>query len=357
MAQTVFSRWNKAVRDARPDEPLATLAAVLTLGVVLAWIFGIRNPGVSSELLIGVFAATVLTGGLAGFLFGLPRFQYSSAPSAAPASHSRDAASNTPELPAAGTRLSSGEYAPSTNLDEIANWLTKIILGATLVEVKSIGTYVREISEFIVAPCAPGCSQFGRPFVASIIVLGFTAGFLFGYLWTRLHYGGIAALADVRIFRIIAQKETELATRYGVGGTAAEGMTDRLPSEVADTEWLRSAASSDPNKNLFGGSPVANARIISATFAPAESRPGITKVTLSVKSQDRKKPLGGNVTFELHPTFKQKTVTCPVIDGAATLTVLAWGAFTVGAIADEGQTRLELDLAELPNAPTDFRLR
>jgi hypothetical protein len=33
------------------------------------------------------------------------------------------------------------------------------------------------------------------------------------------------------------------------------------------------------------------------------------------------------------------------------------GAFTVGVAADDGNTRLELDLAQLPDAPEMFRSR
>ena len=39
----------------------------------------------------------------------------------------------------------------------------------------------------------------------------------------------------------------------------------------------------------------------------------------------------------------------------AELALDAWGAFTVGAIADSGLTRLELDLAEIDEAPSSFK--
>lgn len=357
MSNSVVDRWYALIGRAKPDAPLATLAAVLAVGALLAAAFGFKNPNASTELLVAVFLATVLVGGLAGFLFGLPRFQYASGTAPAvvpPVTATPPAPATTGSAPVTPTRT--GEYTPSTNLDEIANWLTKIIIGATLVQIKDIGRVISDISGFVVAPCAPGCTQFGHPFVASLIVLAFVAGFLFGYLWTRLHYGGIAAEADATIFKIIAQKETDLATRYGVGGKASGRSMDEFPSDAANLDWIENATSSDPNKGRFGGSPIANGRVLSATFAPAESRPGITRVTLAVASLDPKKPLEGAVTFDLHPTFKQREVRCPVVNGKATLTVLAWGAFTVGATTDDGTT-LELDLAEQPTAPLEFRQR
>jgi hypothetical protein len=64
-----------------------------------------------------------------------------------------------------------------------------------------------------------------------------------------------------------------------------------------------------------------------------------------------------NVVFHLHPTFRASVKTVKVRESKATLRLSAWGAFTVGAIADEGATRLELDLATLPDAPKEFRER
>jgi len=64
------------------------------------------------------------------------------------------------------------------------------------------------------------------------------------------------------------------------------------------------------------------------------------------------------VQFFLHDTFKNDR---PIVtvgpNGAAELKLTAWGAFTVGAIADDGRTKLELDLQTLEDAPVEFRGR
>lgn len=62
--------------------------------------------------------------------------------------------------------------------------------------------------------------------------------------------------------------------------------------------------------------------------------------------------------FFLHPTFhgNDRPVVAVTPGGTADLALTAWGAFTVGAIADNGATKLELDLAELPAAPAEFKL-
>ncbi len=72
---------------------------------------------------------------------------------------------------------------------------------------------------------------------------------------------------------------------------------------------------------------------------------------------DPAKPLTAPVRFFLHNTFNPDKVVVVPKQGRAELSLCVWGAFTVGAITDGGQTKLELDLAKLPGAPAKFRER
>lgn len=130
--------------------------------------------------------------------------------------------------------------------------------------------------------------------------------------------------------------------------TAQEGAPLRVPD----------AASGDPWKGEFGGEARRNDRALEAEVVPS-GQPGLFRVRLSVRSTDpRRRPLEGSVQFFLHPTFRVQTPVVTVSpSGVAELTLVAWGAFTVGAVTDGGSTRLELDLAELPGAPREFRER
>jgi hypothetical protein len=80
-------------------------------------------------------------------------------------------------------------------------------------------------------------------------------------------------------------------------------------------------------------------------------------VNLEVISTDSNNPLTGDVIFHLHPSFPYQTITCPAINGKAKLDLVAFGAFTVGVECDGGNTRLELDLAEVANVPVVFKSR
>jgi hypothetical protein len=66
-------------------------------------------------------------------------------------------------------------------------------------------------------------------------------------------------------------------------------------------------------------------------------------------------PLEGEVEFHLHQTFPNPVLRRPVRDGVAMCQLMAYGAFTAGAVADRGRTQLELDLALDPAYPEEFR--
>ena len=117
------------------------------------------------------------------------------------------------------------------------------------------------------------------------------------------------------------------------------------------------AYSGDPQKSKWGGKSENNNRKLFATVTPDPIYKEIFDIKLKVVSTDMSKPLKGSVTFHLHDSFANTNPLIFVKDGQATLELKAWGAFTVGVEADNGATRLELDLAELSDAPEVFKSR
>ncbi len=67
------------------------------------------------------------------------------------------------------------------------------------------------------------------------------------------------------------------------------------------------------------------------------------------------------VRFYLHPTFRRRIRESHVdATGQAVIDLVAWGAFTLGAVVKlkDNEVRLELDLAQdVPDAPAAFKLR
>jgi hypothetical protein len=102
-----------------------------------------------------------------------------------------------------------------------------------------------------------------------------------------------------------------------------------------------------------------NGRKIAAVIDASTVKSDWLNVSVSVTSLPGVPTLSGKVDFYLHDTFRPDHYCVQAIKGEATLILRAWGAFTVGAIADDGRTKLELDLATSPNvaAPQDWRNR
>lgn len=113
----------------------------------------------------------------------------------------------------------------------------------------------------------------------------------------------------------------------------------------------------DPNKGKFGESNESNSRILRAEIEPLSGQTSAgCYVRVWVESTDpTNKPLKGRVTFHLHPTFGvYSKYDVDVVDGVAEDEFNSWGAFTIGAIADEGKTKLELDLVNVRGGTPAF---
>lgn len=145
-----------------------------------------------------------------------------------------------------------------------------------------------------------------------------------------------------------------LAAAPSANRATANALNPDFPAKSPGTE------NNDPWRGQFGGLAVRDSRSLSAVVEPILSRPDWFRVILRVDSTDRgKRPLTGLVRFFVHDTFPQQIIDVPVNrEGFAEIQLSAWGAFTVGALADGGQTELELDLAspELP-FPEEFKKR
>jgi hypothetical protein len=115
----------------------------------------------------GVFATAVITGscsflggGMVGLLFGIPRSA----------------------LGSAGTTRT-GRYQANSNLVDVSDWLTKIIVGVGLVQIGRLMPALSRLAANLKAPLGgqPTSAAFGIALVIANVLLGF----LFFYLWAR----------------------------------------------------------------------------------------------------------------------------------------------------------------------------
>lgn len=126
----------------------------------------------------------------------------------------------------------------------------------------------------------------------------------------------------------------------------AEKLRVLLESRVDDPD--------DPHAGRFGRTSERSDRRLTAKITQQTSSWFILEITVA---GTREHALTGPVEFYLHPSFKPELRRVSAENNAATLRIGAYGPFTVGAVADEGRTRLELNLATVPKAPRAFSSR
>lgn len=109
-----------------------------------------------SALLAGAF---LITGLLIGFIFGVAK----------------------PE--------EAGKKHISTNLEQISEWLTKVIVGAGLAQLATLPTSLTNFAAYV----NPRLGSFknGEIFAIGILIYYLTCGFLSGYLLTKLYFLGL----------------------------------------------------------------------------------------------------------------------------------------------------------------------
>jgi len=155
--------------------------------------FSVRALGLGFFLL----GSAALVGGFLGLLFGIPKSVSDPAPMPIPPpAGNKDATSaETSRQLAAPQRLS---YAVNTNLEQISDWLTKIIVGVALTQIPTIRGEFSRIADYFgsgFATCALDC-KVGSVGAAVIIIYGLSSGFLAGYLFTRMFLPGAFRRAD-----------------------------------------------------------------------------------------------------------------------------------------------------------------
>lgn len=129
------------------------------------------------------------------------------------------------------------------------------------------------------------------------------------------------------------------------------------PSSLAPPRPMPPRSEEDPLRGQFGGSASARDRILSATIAQI-SGTNLGRIALKVTATGGV-PLSGSVTFHLHPTFVPNNIVTVPVDsaGEARLEITSYGAFTVGAVADNGATQLELNLVDAEGSFEPWRSR
>ncbi len=99
-------------------------------------------------LLLILSLASLLVGVLFGFLFGIPRLNRNYDPR--------------------GDGGRTTKYMPNTNLEDVSDWLTKIIIGVTLTQLTNIPGYLQSIADNILVNS--NCNTMNCNFAGTVII-------------------------------------------------------------------------------------------------------------------------------------------------------------------------------------------
>jgi hypothetical protein len=169
----------------------AKVPKITTMDVVsspLAWLLLLLQVARAMGGVLLLCLAAGLVGALLGFLFGIPRpLSGTDTPPITTGGTAPPATTNIPQVAKA--------WGLSTNLTQISDWLTKIIVGVGLVEAKTAwGDF-----QLLTAAAAGWLFEMrhGSPAVIPAALIGGAVfGFLFTYLYTELIVARLIAAAD-----------------------------------------------------------------------------------------------------------------------------------------------------------------
>ena len=302
-------------------------------------------------------------GGLIGFLFGFPRYTDNAA------------VETTADLRDSAGRMDGQAIVPklraNTNLERIVDWLTTMIVGATLVNLTNLITWsAARFASVTAAIVGTGATTASAPSMTAIpgalLVIPFAvAGFLHLYLWAR----SVLLVEWFDTERGLAQRVTKIEQRQEEFFTAA---LDKILRELGeknvdenlleDIERRYKAAKTWNDEPIAGFAPQENDgfRLEASITERSRQSPNPFEVRLIVSRVD-KKPFRAIVVFLLHHSFYAPVRWQPVDGVEANLTISCSEEFFVGAMVvlpvptGTKTVALALDLSAVPNIPPGFK--
>ncbi len=183
---------NNAEGRFESHKALRTLAAGMLVGLAVIPIYALNSQNFGeflslSSVGIMLAGASLLVGGALGFLFGIPRSLQQEGTQEREEGNT-DAASLANQTPTVGYRV-------NTNLEQISDWLTKILVGVGLTQINAIPGKLQEVIRYVAKGMRSSASD--EIFALSVLMYFIVVGFLFGYLWTRLFLGAALRRADL----------------------------------------------------------------------------------------------------------------------------------------------------------------
>jgi hypothetical protein len=168
---------------------LKILVIAILVGFICIALYATQSWNIAdfaSITAVGIMTAgaCLLVGTLIGFLFGLPR------------TLQRDRrTSNSEQEGYSEAEAQEVSYRVNTNLEEISDWLTKIIVGLGLIQLTTVPGKLQQIADSL--QIGLGGFPSSSSFAVVILVYFSICGFFLGYLGTRLVVAGALRRAEL----------------------------------------------------------------------------------------------------------------------------------------------------------------
>lgn len=362
------------------------LAAVTGLTIFILLISFPDNIDKVIITLLSVGGATLFGGAITGFLFAIPRSgTYRYRP---------------------GQENAGSWYDDNTNLEEISDWITKIMVGLTLVQFDKILALLKSAAQNLALslnadkPC--DLPPF-YPWAYGIIVFFIASGFAIGYLWTRINFALILTVSRKRLNDIAnlerekEKKLNEIATieqeksqldkevknekeqfvqianatsvsslentqkkdHYSLSAKKSDSNEAKIQKMIAQSLTRPTIHSNDTQKGRWGGKSTNQGKTLYAEVKPHQTLAGLYHVWIGVRSVQPNENIEGPAAIFVDQTFGLKDNYALVYPGSADkdkLKLVAYEAFTIAALFPDG-TELELDLQEVHGFPPGFYYR
>jgi hypothetical protein len=218
------SELPRAVRELWP----AGIVFVATILFPL-FVYGLSMPvsGLVQVVSTGALAAAaaIAAGGLTGFLFGIPR-----------------ALQRDVDPSSVTDRSSRFGYRVNTNLEQISDWLTKILVGVGLTQIASIGSAASGLISSVADGMGGGPAA---PILAgAILVYSLVGGFLGSYFLTRTVLTREFIRSDVEVSHLEARldrvekvsKDAQVKSEQVAQEVQALGLVERLLNAPVDSD-------------------------------------------------------------------------------------------------------------------------
>lgn len=366
-----------------------TLYMGLFLGLIPVVGYPIFIPEIGGQIIfIGVLLAlaSFITSFFTGTLFGMPNRNR--------------------------VTVKENDYAFNNSLYDVSDWLTKIMVGLGLINLKEIPVYFINLGQSVSMSTKYKGELLNIYAISTVIYFGFL-GLYIGYNYMRLVLSNKYRKADNRLLRKALEEEKEKAFKIKEDNNQKDLKINQIGNIIKDKEQITKALlkkinepeifqinkestikkmigskdvkddkkvieqyvnkmmtdaklklqkgltfnDNDPQNGQWGQHSIYNERQLTAIVI--EETKGLYKIKLKVISTNpHNNPLDASdlVLFALHNSFGDPPIRLVKVENqCAELELYSYGSFTVGAFVDKGNTELELNLAELPGVSYYFK--